>query len=85
MKTSKILVLFALVAGSFAATLTVNLEIRDFLAKGDSVGSVGGHPDFESFCCESVKGLVENKLGVDGIPVRTSFRPDVISNFDSMI
>ena len=46
-------------------TLELAATIRDFSHE---------HPDFQSFCCNTTVGLVENTLGSDGVPVAAELR-----------
>jgi fibro-slime domain-containing protein len=47
------------------ATLELAATIRDFSHE---------HPDFQSYCCNTTVGLVENQLGPDGVPVVSDLR-----------
>jgi fibro-slime domain-containing protein len=47
---------------------TLSGTIRDF-KRGDATG---GHPDFETFQSDGERGLVEDELGADGLPVLTA-------------
>lgn len=63
----------ALMAATFfnsASAVTIDLTgtIRDFSSS---------HPDFETYCCGLVTGMVETTLGADGTPVLSASHPHI--------
>jgi fibro-slime domain-containing protein len=58
---------------------TLSGTIRDF-KRGDGTG---GHPDFETFQSDGERGLVEDELGADGLPVLTRGSHQTVTSEES--